>query len=108
MPMAPCRLPNAVCPMPAPCRLPNAARLVRQHAHPHPHPKPKPNPNQHAHRIKGAAGNLGLTELQETCALLEHNAREGVWSAQMLPEIREVVVALALALTPTPDPRNRP
>ena len=95
--------------MPAPCRLPNAARLVRQHAHPHPHPKPNPNPNQHAHRIKGAAGNLGLTELQETtCALLEHNAREGVWGAQMLPEIREVVVALALALTPTPDPRPRP
>ena len=104
MPSAQCRLPNAG-PMPsAQC----AARLVRQHAHPHPHPKPKPNPIQHAHRIKGAAGNLGLTELQETCALLEHNAREGVWSAQMLPEIREVVVALALVLTPTPDPRPRP
>ena len=98
--------------MPAPCRLPNAARLVRQHAHPHPHPKPNPNPNQHAHRIKGAAGNLGLTELQAMCALLEHNAREGVWSAQMLPEIREVTVALALALAlalaPTPDPPPRP
>ena len=73
MPSAQCRLPNAG-PMPsAQC----AARLVRQHAHPHPHPKPKPNPIQHAHRIKGAAGNLGLTELQETCALLEHNAKEG-------------------------------
>ena len=53
---------------------------------------------QHAHRVKGAAGNLGMKALQETCALLEHNAKEGIWSAEMLPEIREVNLTLALAL----------
>ena len=30
---------------------------------------------QHAHRVKGAAGNLGMKALQETSALLEHNAK---------------------------------
>ena len=30
---------------------------------------------QHAHRVKGAAGNLGMKALQETGALLEHNAK---------------------------------
>ena len=34
-----------------------------------------PRIRQHAHRVKGAAGNLGMTALQETCALLEHNAK---------------------------------
>ena len=35
-----------------------------------------------------------MKALQETCALLEHNAKEGIWSAEMLPEIREVFAAL--------------
>ena len=39
-----------------------------------------------------------MKALQETCALLEHNAKEGIWSAEMLPEIREVNLTLALAL----------
>lgn len=34
-----------------------------------------PQIRQHAHRVKGAAGNLGMKALQETCALLEHNAK---------------------------------
>ena len=49
-----------------------------------PMPRPRPMPitdhapcamRQHAHRVKGAAGNLGMKALQETCALLEHNAK---------------------------------
>ena len=30
--------------------------------------------------------------------IIEHNAKEGIWSAEMLPEIREVNLTLALAL----------
>ena len=59
-----------------------------------PMPRAPSGMRQHAHRVKGAAGNLGMKALQETCALLEHNAKEGIWSAEMLPEIREVFAAL--------------
>ena len=46
------------------------------HAHAHAHTDHAPCPmRQHAHRVKGAAGNLGMKALQETCALLEHNAK---------------------------------
>ena len=49
------------------------------HAVTAPPPRPQapavPQIRQHAHRIKGAAGNLGMKALQETCALLEHNAK---------------------------------
>jgi HPt (histidine-containing phosphotransfer) domain-containing protein len=68
------------------------------HAQMPPMPRAPSGMRQHAHRVKGAAGNLGMKALQETCALLEHNAKEGIWSAEMLPEIREVNLTLALAL----------
>ena len=32
----------------------------------------------HAHSLKGSCGNVGATELQATCASLEHSARNGV------------------------------
>ena len=90
IPSAQCRLPNAG-PMPsAQC----AARLVRQHAHPHPHPKPKPNPIQHAHRIKGAAGNLGMQGLNHVCEVLEYNTKDEVWKEDMLEECRLVASAI--------------
>ena len=33
---------------------------------------------------------MGMKGLQDTCALLEYNTKEGVWSEEMLPEAREV------------------
>ena len=36
---------------------------------------------QHAHRVKGAAGNLGMRGIQDTCELLEFNTREGAADA---------------------------
>lgn len=36
---------------------------------------------QHAHRIKGAAGNMGMRGMQDTCELLEFNTREGAAGA---------------------------
>ena len=62
---------------------PQDARTAQAPGWPHavtaPPPRPQapavPQIRQHAHRIKGAAGNLGMKALQETCALLEHNAK---------------------------------
>ncbi len=31
---------------------------------------------RHAHSLKGSCGNVGATELQSTCAALEHSARD--------------------------------
>ena len=49
---------------------------------------------RHAHRVKGAAGNLGMRGMQDTCELLEFNTRDDVWKPDMIEDIRTVVAAI--------------
>ena len=44
---------------------------------------------RHAHSLKGSCGNVGATELQSTCASLEHSARDGMTAE--IPELIEQV-----------------